>query len=405
MTSGDRWRLYACAFLRATATGLVGVGIGLHLGSRGLPAAEIGAVVSAGLLGNALALLLVTRRGDRRGRRALLACFAVLSAAGAWLASTDATGPLLLAGACLGLLNGMGRDRGGSLAIEQSILPSTVDDAGRTRVFAWYNVWQDAGHALGSLLAALPALHVAEETSRGGQPAPLLLAAALFLATGGLALRLGAHVEPARAHVRASVTPATRRLVARISALFLLDSLGGGFLTTALVSYFFFERFGAGATEIGALFFGARVLNAVSHLGAAWLAKRFGLVNTMVFTHMPSSLLLVSAAYAPSFPIAAVFFLLREGLVEMDVPTRQSYVVAVVAPGERAFASGVTQLVRMAAWSVAPWIGGLLMDDVSLAAPLVVGAALKIAYDIALYLAFRGIRPPEERDGIRTTGK
>jgi predicted MFS family arabinose efflux permease len=280
--------------------------------------------------------------------------------------------------------------------LEQAILPATVDHTGRTRAFAWYNVFQDAGHAIGSLLAALPWLQSAHLSEATGQPAPLLVAAVLFAATGAMASRLGTRVEPVEDRVRPRVSPESRRLVARISALFALDSLGGGFLTTALVSFFFFERFGASATQIGLLFFGARVLNAFSHLGAAWLARRFGLVNTMVFTHMPSSLLLVSAAYAPTFPIAAALFLLREGLVEMDVPTRQSYVVAVVRPEERAFASGVTQLVRMTAWAVAPWIGGLLMDDVSLAAPLVVGAALKIVYDIALYRAFRGIRPPEE---------
>ncbi len=380
----------------------MGVGVGLHLGARGLPASEIGAVVSSGLFGNAVSLLLVTQLGDRHGRRALLVGLAGLSAGGALLAATNAAGFLLVAGAFLGLLNGMGRDRGAALALEQSILPATVDDAGRTRVFAWYNVVQDAGHAIGSLVAGLPVLQSAHSAPTSGQPGPLVAAAALFVATGLLSLRLGEHVEPIGSPVRARISPETRRLVTRISALFTLDSLGGGFLTTALVSYFFFERFGVGATEIGVLFFGARVLNAISHLGAAWLARRFGLVNTMVFTHMPSSLLLVSAAYAPTFPVAAAFFLLREGLVEMDVPTRQSYVVAVVRPEERAFASGVTQLVRMTAWSVAPWVAGLLMDDVSLAAPLVAGAGLKIAYDIALYRAFRKVRPPEEE--IRTDG-
>src|SRR5207248_3797403 len=139
-----------------------------------------------------------------------------------------------------------------------------------------------------------------------------------------------------------------------ICALFSLDGLGGGFLTTALLSFFFFKRFGVSEGVIGMLFFGARTLNAFSHLGAAWLAERIGLVNTMVFTHIPSSLLLVTVPFAPSFPIAAALFILREGLVEMDVPTRQSYVVAVVKPEERTVASGVTYLVRLGAWAVAP---------------------------------------------------
>jgi predicted MFS family arabinose efflux permease len=191
-------------------------------------------------------------------------------------------------------------------------------------------------------------------------------------------------------------------VLARISALFALDSLGGGFLTTALLAFFFHERFGAGEAAVGALFFGARTLNALSHLGAAWLARRIGLVNTMVFTHIPSSLLLVTVPFAPSFPVAAALFLVREGLVEMDVPTRQSYVMAVVRPGERTFASGVTHLVRLAAWAVAPAFAGLFMRGVSLATPLYVGAGMKVAYDLLLWLSFRRLRAPEERTAAPT---
>jgi predicted MFS family arabinose efflux permease len=182
----------------------------------------------------------------------------------------------------------------------------------------------------------------------------------------------------------------------KISALFALDSLGGGFLTTALLSLFFHERFGVGAGTLALLFFAARVLNALSHLGAAWLARRIGLVNTMVFTHIPSSVLLATVAIAPSFEVAALLFLLREGLVEMDVPTRQSYVMAVVRPEERTRASGVTHLVRTGAWAIAPAFAGLFMSELALATPLVVGAAMKIAYDVLLWLAFRRVRPPEE---------
>jgi MFS family permease len=167
-------------------------------------------------------------------------------------------------------------------------------------------------------------------------------------------------------------------------------------LTTALLSFFFFERFGASEGAIGLLFFGARLLNALSHLGAAWLAGRIGLVRTMVFTHIPSSLLLATVPFAPSFGVAAALFLLREGLVEMDVPTRQSYVLAVVEPDERTFASGITNLVRLSAWALAPFIAAALMFRDSLHLPLLVGAGLKIAYDLLLWRAFRGVHPPEE---------
>jgi len=148
---------------------------------------------------------------------------------------------------------------------------------------------------------------------------------------------------------------------------------------------------------VGPLFFGARIANAISHLGAAWLAKRIGLVNTMVFTHIPSSLLLVTVAFAPSFPVAAALFLLREGLVEMDVPTRQSYVMAVVKPEERTRASGITAIVRLGAWAAAPTVAGFLMQGLSLMTPLVVGAVMKITYDVLLWWNFRRLKPPEER--------
>jgi MFS family permease len=157
------------------------------------------------------------------------------------------------------------------------------------------------------------------------------------------------------------ISPESRRVLWKISSLFSVDSLAGGFLTTALLAFFFHERFGAGEVAVGILFFLARVANAFSHLGAAWLARRIGLVNTMVFTHVPSSLLLMTVPFAPSFPVAAILFVLREGLVEMDVPTRQSYVMAVVRPEERTFASGVTHLVRLASWAVAPAFAGVLM--------------------------------------------
>jgi predicted MFS family arabinose efflux permease len=191
----------------------------------------------------------------------------------------------------------------------------------------------------------------------------------------------------------------TRSALWRLSALFGLDSLAGGFLTTALLSFFFFERFGVSEGTIGLLFFGARVANTASHFGAAWIAARIGLVRTMVYTHLPSSLLLLTVPFAPTFPVAAALFLLREGLVEMDVPTRQSYVMAIVRPEDRTFASGVTNLVRLGGWAVAPAFAGALMQGASLGAPIFVGAGMKILYDVLLFVAFKERPPPEELRG------
>jgi hypothetical protein len=182
----------------------------------------------------------------------------------------------------------------------------------------------------------------------------------------------------------------------KISSLFLLDSLGGGFLTTALLSFFFYQRFGVGEEFLGLLFFGARLANAGSHLGAAWLARRIGLVRTMVFTHIPSSLLLIVIPFVPVFWVAAFLFLLRESLVEMDVPTRQSYVMAVVGAEERVKASGITHLVRTGGWAIAPSFAGLFMQGVSLSAPLFIGSVMKIFYDVLLYVAFIKTTSPEE---------
>ncbi len=393
----DRTLLFATAFLRALGVGMIGVLVGLHLAALGLDPATIGVVVACGLAGGAAASLLVTIAGDRLGRRRTLLLLAVASAAGG-VALALAQSPAALAlVAFLGMVNGMGRDRGAALVVEQAVLPATTDDAGRTQAFAWYSLLQDVGHALGSLAAGLPAALVAATAigDRAALRASVVAYAALALATAVFYLRLSPAVEVGTA-TRVRVSPETRGVLTRLSALFALDALGGGFLTTALLSYWFATRFGVGAATIGALFFLARVANALSHLGAAWLARRIGLVNTMVFTHIPSSLLLVTVAIAPSFPVAAVLFVLREGLVEMDVPTRQSYVMAVVRPEERTVASGVTSLVRMGSWAVAPAFAGLFMSGGSYAAPLVAGAVMKITYDLLLWHAFRAVPPPEE---------
>ena len=200
-------------------------------------------------------------------------------------------------------------------------------------------------------------------------------------------------------HAQASsvpVDPRTRRVVTRLALLFGLDSIGGGFLNSALIAYWFFRRYGTSEANLAMLFFAARTLNAVSHIAAAWMARRIGLLKTMVWTHLPSSLLLMAAPAAPTATIAAGLFLAREALVEMDVPTRQSYVMAVVKPTERTFASGVTNVTRNVAWAVGPSVAGVVMQHLALAGPLVIGGLLKIGYDAMLYASFRHLRPPDE---------
>jgi MFS family permease len=394
----ERRILYATAFLRALTTSLVGVLLGVYLARNEVTGAAFGAVVSAGLLGAALAAVAATFLGDRVGRRRFLIVITVASVVGT-IAFALSSHPLALSvAAFVGMVNGMGKDRGAALILEQAALPGLVAETERTRTIAWYTMLQDLGHGAGAALAGLATLLGTTARLTGADAHRVLLFASAALTAGTLLLygRVGHALDSASPSSPRGLSVRSRAILTRISALFALDSLGGGFLTAAMLSYFFFERFGVSEASIGGLFAAARVMNAASHLGAAWLARRIGLINTMVFTHLPSSFLLMTVAVAPSFEVAAVLFLLREGLVEMDVPTRQSYVLAVVAPEERTMASGVTNLVRLTAWAVAPALAGALSSGDNLHVPLLVGAAMKIVYDFLLWRAFRSVRPPEE---------
>jgi MFS family permease len=397
----DRRLILGAAFLRAAATGMCGPLLGLYLAASSFDDRTIGTLVSAGLAGAALATALVAFGGHRVSRRSVLFGTALLTVAGGATAALASGAWIIGAAAFVGMLNGMGRDRGAALVVEQAMLPETGSDTDRTRAFAWYSVVQDAGAALGGLLAALPALLRAAfefealpalRVSMLGYVALAALAAAPYLLLSRALLG-----RPAGTRMR--LGSGRRTILRRICGLFAIDSVAGGFLTAAFLTLFFRTRFGIDEGTIGLLFFGKSVLNAVSHLGAAWLARRIGLVNTMVFTHLPSSVLLVTVTLAPDFGTAAVLFLLREGLVEMDVPTRTSYVMAVVAPEERTFASAATHLVRMGGWAIAPAVAGAVAGATgSLAPALWIGAGLKIVYDLLLWTAFRNVRPPEEGD-------
>jgi MFS family permease len=403
----DRRIVLAAAFLRALATGTVGVLIGLYLARRGFDAAEIGVVVAAGLGGGAAAALVVTLVGDRFGRRRSLVLVAVLGAAGGLGVVLGTELGVVVAAACVGMVNGMGRDRGAALIIDQVVLPATSSDAERTKAFAWYNVVQDAGHALGGLVAGAPALlhRVSDIDEVAATRLALFGYCGALLATALLYSRLSPAVERAKTSTRGALSPETKRVLWKISSLFAFDSLAGGFLTAALLALFFFERFGVSEGALGLLFFGARVANAGSHFGAAWLARRIGLVNTMVFTHIPSSLCICLVPFVSSLGVVLALLLVRAALSQMDVPTRTSYVMAIVTPPERMAAASITVVPRSLAAAASPVLAGWLMTVSAFAWPLLIGGALKIAYDLALLAMFRRVRPPEEaarRAGVRT---
>jgi MFS family permease len=393
--------LYAAAFLRALGVGLMAVLIGLYCSQLGLSAAQIGAILSAALWGAALAAFATLAAGPRISERVLLVTLSILPAVGAAVLLSSETFALMLAAAFVGMFSVHGRDRGAIPILEQALFPATTTDVDRTRVFAWYNVLLDAGYAVGGLLAALPTLF---ELSLGFSTLEAMrLSLGLFCVLYAAAAILYAQLPP-RTPGAAPVglrhlSPESRPIVTKISLLFFLDAFGGGFIGSALFAYFFVEQFGASAAAVAVLFAAGRALSAFSHLAAAWLAKRIGLVNTMVYTHVPSSLLLFTIVAADSFALAAFFFLLREALNEMDVPTRQSYVMAVVRPEERLAAAGITALVRSGGWAAAPILAGLLMQAGGLGLPLVFAGVAKLSYDALLWREFRRVKPPEERLG------
>jgi len=363
-------------------------------------------VLAAGLAGGTLATTFVSFSGDRLGRRRTLCLLSLLAAAGAVGLALAPSFGALLALAFVGMLNGMGTDRSTAYALEQAIIPGLVPDRLRTWSISWYNVLLDGGGALGALAGGLPLVLRSTGMDLTHAYRYTFFGYALMQALSAiLYARLSSAVEaiplnPASKEM-ATITPETRSVVRRLAALFSVDAFGGGFLGDALVAYWFFHRYDMDERALGLLFLTVHLLNAASHLGAAWLAKRIGLVNTMVFTHIPSSLFLIAVPFAPGIKSAIILFLLRESMVEMDVPTRQSYVMAVVKPHERTYASGITNLTRTVAWAAAASVAGAMMQHLSFSAPLIAGGGLKITYDVLLYRGFRHRKPPEESRGTR----
>ncbi len=396
--SNDQRLIYAAAFVRAVAVGLIGVLFALYLIARGLQAAQIGFLVTVGLAGSASSTFLVSFWADRLGRRRCLALLSLCMAVGGIGLALCPSFAALAVACFFGMVNSFGRERGAIHTLEQAILPAAIPDHQRTNTFAWYNVMLDAGLALGSLLGSLPVflrrgLGVGELAS---YQAGLFLYSALIALCIFLYACLTPQVEQHGPSMWHQISPATRRTIVRLSVLFGFDSLAGGFLPGSLIAYWFFKRFGVGEELLGPLFFAGHVANAFSHLGAAWLSRRIGLVRTMVFTHTPSSLCLIALPFIPTLPVAILFYIIRECLVEMDLPTRQSYVMAVVEPRERTLASGVTNLTRLAAWAVAPSFAGFIMNSLAVGLPLVIGGSMKILYDALLFRSFHRLHPPEE---------
>jgi predicted MFS family arabinose efflux permease len=382
---------------------MTGVLLGIFLFRAGFSSFQIGVVIAVGLAGAAAATVLVSFGADHFGRRRSLVALSLLSCIGGVALAFVPSFPVLLLLAFVGMLNGTGTDRSAAHSLDQAVIPGLVPDTKRTWSLAVYNALLDAGGSLGALAAGLPML--LERRLSYSTPASYRAVfegyalSCLLVAGAYLLLSPAAEVvHPSGFKGASQISAGAKKTLGQLTALFSLDAFGGGFLTDALVSYWFYRRFGVPEQDLGLVFFAVHILNAVSHLGAAWLARRIGLVNTMVFTHLPSSLFLMAVPFAPSFKWAVVLFLFREALVEMDVPTRQSYVAAVVAPSERTLASGMTNLARNVFWAVGSAAAGVLMQAVTFSAPLLVGGGAKITYDVILYGAFHKIKAPEEQE-------
>ena len=390
--------IYSAAALRAMAISMAGTMLAVYLTTLQFNPFTIGIAVALGLAGCAVATLLSSLVADRWGRRKTLIAVSLLMCVGGLALSISQAHTIIYLALFFGMINGMGRDRGAGLTMDQAMLPNLTDEKNRTQTFAWYNLTVDGGNAVGALLGIVPALlrNKLSFSAFSSYQSSWLIYSSLCLAATLVILFLNQKVELQGEYKPKTLSPESKKIVTKFALISGLDSLGGGFLSSVLLGYWFFKRFGVDESVMAPLFFAARILNAFSHLGAAWLAKRIGLVNTMVFTHLPSSLLLMTVPFTPTLSIAIILFLIRESLVEMDVPTRQSYIIAVVKPEERTLAAGISNLSRNIAWAIAPGIGGTLMKFVSYSAPLWIGPGIKVGYDVLLYREFQHIRPPEE---------
>jgi MFS family permease len=399
--------LFVTRCTRLFAYGSLAVVLVFYLTSLGFSTSQTGLLLTLTLVGDTAVSLYLTTRADRIGRRRMLIIGAILMAlAGLAFAVTSSFVFLIVAGT-IGVISPSGNEVGPFLSIEQAALSQVVPPGTRTAVFAWYTLVGSFATATGSLSGGVLS-HVLQ---RAGMPpvesyrAVVLVYAALGVLLALLFTRLSpaAEVTPAAGsgESHASTNPfglsRSRNVVLKLSGLFALDSFAGGFVVQSFAAYWFYLRFGTNPAALGVIFFWANVFAGISALLASRLAARFGLVQTMVFTHLPSNILLLLVPLMPTLPLAILVLLARFSISQMDVPTRQSYVMAVVRPEERSAAAGITGVARTTGAAIAPLFAGLLFARPALIGlPFVIAGTAKVLYDLLLYRGFVAIRPPEE---------
>jgi MFS family permease len=405
--TADGYILFGARVIRMFAYGFLSVVLVLYLAQLGLGQGLIGFLLSLTLIGDAAISLWMTTSADRVGRRRILMAGAGLMLfAGVLFAMTDRVA-LLLVAAIIGVISPSGYEVGPFLSVEQAALSQIVPDGLRTQVFAWHNLVGSFATAAGALCGG----GLTQLLQQGGV-IPLnsyrtvlvlygvmgMLLAALFTRLSPLveAVRLDGPKTPSRLGLHRS-----RGIVLKLSTLFGLDAFAGGFVIQSLVAYWFHARFGVEPAALGGIFFGANILAGISALAAAWVAARIGLVNTMVFTHLPSNVLLMLVPLMPSLPLAIIVLFARFSISQMDVPPRQSYTMAVVAPDERSAAAGVTGIARSIGAAISPTIAGAFLGSpLLLGAPFFVAGGLKVIYDILLFRSFREVKEQEHNNAM-----
>jgi MFS family permease len=406
--TGVAWLLFATRFIRLFAYGAVSVVLVFYLVGLGLSAPQTGLLLTSTLIGDTIVSLYLTTRADRVGRRRMLIVGAALMAAAGLVFAFTRNWWLLLVAATVGVISPSGHEVGPFLSIEQAALSQVVADRTRTGVFAWYTLAGAMATALGALAAGTltQALQQKTMSSVGSYRAVVILYAALGgvlavlfarLTRTAEASTLGERSAPRAAFARFSGLERSRDVVVKLSALFALDSFGGGFVIQSFAAYWFYLRFAVDPGSLGVIFFWANILAGFSALLASRLASRIGLIRTMVATHLPSNVLLILVPLMPTLPLAVAVLLARFSISQMDVPTRQSYLMAVVPPEERSAAAGIAGVARTVGAAISPLCVGFMFARPSMInLPFYIAGTLKIAYDLLLYKEFVSIRPPEE---------
>jgi MFS family permease len=397
--SSDGKKLLLTRVLRTFAYGYLAVVLGLYLDALGMGPTEIGFILTAAIAGSALMTVFWSFVADRFGRRRTVATMAGLMAVGGLLfAIGDGFLPLLI-GAFTGTISATSSEVGIFQTVEQAILPQTAPNERRTWLFAIYNTVANFAGAFGSLAAASVVFFASLGLHGADAYRPLfVLYAVIGLVNLGVFLTLSDRVELVKVDGERRFLGIRRSggTVVKLSLLFGLDAFAGGFVVLSLVAYWFHLRWDLSPEALASVFFWVHVLSGASLLAAGWLAQRIGLLNTMVFTHLPSSVLLVLVPLMPSAALAIALFLARMSISQMDVPTRQSYTMAIVDPDERTATAGITNVARTVAAAISPAFVGMAFSAGVLGLPFFVAGGLKVIYDGLIYATFRGVHPPEE---------